>query len=177
MSICPICHNQCKIPIISPCGHTFCTVCIMRYLTLEDNCFVCHQKLAKKDLKMANVTISNESEDDEKWKCPICCERLKKPTLTYCGHIFCRDCIKTWLERKSKCPMCNRVLRQSELIRVYGNDGDFDDDVDDDDDDNRWFYVTRNELGLSPPSGKQKTITVAILVFAILFYLFTMLVI
>ena len=35
--------------------------------------------------------------------------RMRK---TLCGHVFCSDCLKLWLERSVKCPVCNLDLEE-----------------------------------------------------------------
>lgn len=45
--------------------------------------------------------------------CSICLEEFGSNPLvaTRCGHIFCRDCIKLALRRRSLCPYCRKKLR------------------------------------------------------------------
>jgi len=56
-------------------------------------------------------------------KCPVCLESFVEendpPTLTppyiirktsACNHIFCRDCLDTWLHMKPTCPICRVEL-------------------------------------------------------------------
>jgi len=40
-------------------------------------------------------------------QCPLCLEFLKEPTLTSCGHHFCRECIVRSIARSHVCPLCN----------------------------------------------------------------------
>ncbi|KAK8894915.1 hypothetical protein M9Y10_023356 [Tritrichomonas musculus] len=46
---CPICKDQLKSPVVSPCGHIFCWPCISKHLQNEENgnkiCPVCHKPL------------------------------------------------------------------------------------------------------------------------------------
>lgn len=46
-------------------------------------------------------------------KCPICLEEFATKRemgqiekIRSCGHIFCRDCIRTWLTDNKRCPLC-----------------------------------------------------------------------
>lgn len=44
-------------------------------------------------------------------ECPICRDRLVKPMLTWCGHLFCQSCITHWLTKQRKCcPTCRQQL-------------------------------------------------------------------
>jgi hypothetical protein len=46
----------------------------------------------------------------EETECPICMEAPTQPAALVCGHIFCHDCIATWLRHTSKkCPICREV--------------------------------------------------------------------
>ena len=51
--------------------------------------------------------------------CSICLEEIEGAckTLT-CKHTFHCGCIKTWLKRKSTCPVCRKGILRSEVYRV-----------------------------------------------------------
>ncbi len=50
--------------------------------------------------------------------CPICGEaEFTKPSALTCGHIFCKNCIRTWLTQKQTCPSC-RQQTTGKLFRV-----------------------------------------------------------
>ncbi|AFJ20565.1 hypothetical protein [Crucian carp herpesvirus] len=45
--------------------------------------------------------------------CPVCCEVLKDPVATPCGHTLCKECwerhVKNWTGcSRNLCPICNR---------------------------------------------------------------------
>lgn len=41
--------------------------------------------------------------------CAVCTERPADPVVTRCGHVFCMDCISTWLSTKPDCPSCRHA--------------------------------------------------------------------
>ena len=65
---------------------------------------------------------NNENiKEKEEWICPICMEEFREPSVTKCGHVFCRRCISEWLLRSDVCPTCNRKhVKASELIYIKG---------------------------------------------------------
>ncbi|XP_033240539.1 E3 ubiquitin-protein ligase COP1-like [Drosophila pseudoobscura] len=66
-------------------------------------------------------TDSNESLE-ETYNCPICFESVssRDPVATKCGHVFCRQCIRTVIRRFHKCPVCRMrsTLRQLKSITM-----------------------------------------------------------
>ena len=37
-----------------------------------------------------------------------------------CGHFFHRECISTWLNRRSSCPICRqKITRNQEVVCIY----------------------------------------------------------
>ncbi|AQZ13751.1 RAD18 (YCR066W) [Zygosaccharomyces parabailii] len=48
-------------------------------------------------------------------RCHICKDFLKVPVLTPCCHTFCSLCIREYLTREPKCPLCLNDLRESSL--------------------------------------------------------------
>jgi len=46
-----------------------------------------------------------EKEED----CPICHEKLCD-IQTECNHLFCEDCITSWFQKTSTCPMCREKI-------------------------------------------------------------------
>ncbi|CEP61123.1 E3 ubiquitin-protein ligase RAD18 LALA0_S02e07228g [Lachancea lanzarotensis] len=61
-------------------------------------------------------TVIPELQDtDTLLRCHICKDFLKTPVLTPCGHTFCSLCIREYLNREQKCPLCLAELRESML--------------------------------------------------------------
>ncbi|CAF1298925.1 unnamed protein product [Adineta ricciae] len=56
----------------------------------------------------------NEDAIDDQFKCVICIQPFRSPTILHCQHIFCQKCIETWVESNKSCPVC----RQSAEISV-----------------------------------------------------------
>ena len=44
--------------------------------------------------------------------CPICKEEHNVMRQTICNHLFCQECIETWFEKNSKCPLCLKDLNE-----------------------------------------------------------------
>ncbi|KAK7407774.1 hypothetical protein VNO78_09849 [Psophocarpus tetragonolobus] len=51
--------------------------------------------------------------------CPICMAPLVEEVSTKCGHIFCKECIKTAVAANGKCPTCRKKVTRNSLIRVF----------------------------------------------------------
>lgn len=62
------------------------------------------------ELKIMKNKISCEIEN--RYECPICCDRLKSHAINPCGHCFCETCII----RLSSCPMCRE--RKSNILKL-----------------------------------------------------------
>lgn len=47
---------------------------------------------------------------NKKYTCPICIDMVDKNTIdiTYCGHIFHKDCLKESKKHKNECPTCRQ---------------------------------------------------------------------
>ena len=58
-------------------------------------------------------TMKNENKNDT---CPICLDAKVSFKKTVCGHLFCVDCIREWLDVNKSCPLCRMVIRDN---RIY----------------------------------------------------------
>ena len=53
----------------------------------------------------------------------ICLESPTDAVTTYCGHLYCNECIKKWFETKKncpKCPVCKTAISRDKIIPLYG---------------------------------------------------------
>ena len=44
--------------------------------------------------------------------CPICQDEFQEPTMLHCKHIFCENCVATWFDRDTTCPMCRAIVSE-----------------------------------------------------------------
>ena len=130
-------------------------------------------------------------------ECPICMGNAHLPVVTKCGHIFCWDCIKHWVEvkGKSECPLCKNGIRLNEVIKLYsGNNEKKEGEIDDRPQNERMkpenehgffrrvannfgVYGYTNDTTLRPPSRKEvqrNILSLVILIIGIvfIFYIF-----
>ncbi|TKA82311.1 hypothetical protein B0A55_01441 [Friedmanniomyces simplex] len=95
--------------------------------------------------------------------CSICTGELEEPIRLHDeatggkDHVYCRDCVLTWFEEKTTCPMCRQVLFTADAPTLpqpdVGPAFDVDDflaaieaiDVDDDDEDEEMLAADAND--------------------------------
>lgn len=41
---------------------------------------------------------------------------------TKCSHRFCEECIKETIRQNGKCPLCNKILNNQDLVRDHNFD-------------------------------------------------------
>jgi E3 ubiquitin-protein ligase RNF5 len=59
--------------------------------------------------------------DKPSFECNICLELPRYPIVTRCGHLYCWNCLSTWLEKGTDdCPVCKSRVDQDKVIPVYG---------------------------------------------------------
>ena len=64
--------------------------------------------------KLNNINLIEESDNN----CSICLDGIIDGSVTKCGHIFCSNCIKTCLQFKNTCPMCNKNLKINDVFFI-----------------------------------------------------------
>ena len=78
---CQICMDIMVEPVTTLCGHTFCKICLMRYLRTKLNCPICRKTILQSpDSLSKNISFENliKSKYSEKYE-----ERLKTVRLSY----------------------------------------------------------------------------------------------
>jgi DNA repair protein RAD5 len=79
-------------------------------------------------LRILETINSDTLENDEEKTCLICFE-VTDLTLTKCGHLFCRLCIKEWLNRNNSCPMCKKLITLGDVFALTKNVNNNIDDI------------------------------------------------
>lgn len=73
------------------------------------------------ELKVSPEQLRNV--EDTTLVCLICTQVVHNPVVTRCTHLFCYDCMKSWVETSSKakalesvaCPTCNEQLNENDV--------------------------------------------------------------
>lgn len=65
--------------------------------------------------------------------CNICLGDPKLPVTVQCGHIFCWNCLKQWLNQKSKleCPVCRNGIEEDKIIKLFTDKEENANEIDD----------------------------------------------
>ena len=53
---------------------------------------------------------------NQRRRCTLCLEFLKDPSVTTCGHVFCWQCVVTWIHEKPECPLCRQRLAVQHVL-------------------------------------------------------------
>jgi len=72
--------------------------------------------------KLLQSTRYGKTPSDEQMKtsggfCPICQDSYQEPTMLHCKHIFCEECVATWFDRDTTCPMCRAKVSEDPAWR------------------------------------------------------------
>ena len=130
-------------------------------------------------------------------ECPICLSNARLPVATRCGHIFCWECLKNWVNIKGRleCPICKSGIKLDEVVKLYsGNEDVKSGEVDDRPQNQRTraeyvvepgifrrfmnnfgFYGYTNDYTLRPPSQKEvqrNILSLIILILGIVFIIY-----
>lgn len=85
------------------------------YMVVKGKIFVKAVKLWRDAFyKLLQSTRYGKTPSDDQMKasggfCPICQDSYQEPTMLHCKHIFCEECVATWFDRDTTCPMCRYV--------------------------------------------------------------------
>lgn len=73
-------------------------------------------KPGKTDKTLAERDVEKKSF----FECPMCMDNAVDPTVTSCGHVFCWECICSWLMRRQKdsCPVCRKHCLMTMLYTI-----------------------------------------------------------
>ena len=71
-------------------------------------------------------TVKRQRDGGNYTPMPLCCcchETEVDTLLQMCGHMICTTCASSLLARARgpKCPICRKVFKQTELIKMYYN--------------------------------------------------------
>jgi len=88
---------------------------IKKTVTVQDN-----KPKKPFSLEDSDSESDNDDEEDDEETCGVCmCEVEGEDVgVSKCGHIFCYNCIKTWVEKRNNCPSCRKNLSLSGVYLV-----------------------------------------------------------
>lgn len=70
--------------------------------------------------RLTSVGSKVSSGDIDSLQCTICFNDFSNPIKLTCGHVFCEECIGTWLDNEHTCPMCRATVAQEDNMWKSG---------------------------------------------------------
>jgi hypothetical protein len=69
------------------------------------------------ELKLPDFIILLMNNNDKQLKCPICdiehdIKEKDKYKITVCGHMFCNECLNSWIKENDTCPSCREKIKR-----------------------------------------------------------------
>jgi hypothetical protein len=79
---------------------------------------------------LSNLSVGEDvpsEELDPEVNCTICQSQFKNPRKLTCSHIFCRECIRTWLDtgKDDTCPLCRSHIGGNNVRKFKDYDSSF----------------------------------------------------
>ncbi len=68
-------------------------------------------------LTMLEKITNTENNVEDVNVCAICFEEANL-SLTKCGHIYCRDCVLEWVNKRHNCPTCKKELTMNDIFLI-----------------------------------------------------------
>ena len=77
-------------------------------------------KIEEKRKKNSGKDDDDSDDDDDLETCGICLGQITGHDLgvTKCGHIFCYNCVKPFIQKQNKCPMCQKKITIDDVYMV-----------------------------------------------------------
>ena len=76
-----------------------------------------------KKKKIPKYLIKNKDELEKSLiinDCSICLEKNENSIIKlYCGHVFHKECIESWIKNKSNCPNCRMVINYCDKCNIF----------------------------------------------------------
>lgn len=104
------------------------------YESLQNLCdAIGYHKIGISDITTVTTAVKKEEgEDDE---CPICMDKfLEKENIVktnVCNHIFCKECLETWIVENKVCPVCKQELQIASISKSSSEDSEAGEDSSD----------------------------------------------
>eukprot|EP01117_Protostelium_nocturnum_P010843 TRINITY_DN3910_c0_g1_i2.p1 TRINITY_DN3910_c0_g1~~TRINITY_DN3910_c0_g1_i2.p1 ORF type:complete len:1477 (+),score=578.58 TRINITY_DN3910_c0_g1_i2:294-4433(+) len=74
--------------------------------------------IKKNDPNRIPTSIKERLKVSQEVECPICLELRQNSSVSICGHVFCRDCIRQTILSHPNCPICRTALSVSDLFSL-----------------------------------------------------------
>uniref|UniRef100_A0A1I7Z5V8 RING-type domain-containing protein n=2 Tax=Steinernema glaseri TaxID=37863 RepID=A0A1I7Z5V8_9BILA len=71
-------------------------------------CWVLNTKCLFRLSTIGTIPTTEEIAKDD--HCSICCSTFSQPIKLSCNHLFCEDCVTTWLDKQDTCPICRQKV-------------------------------------------------------------------
>ena len=113
---CHVCKDFYNAPVITTCGHTFCSLCIRRHLDMNTRCPICWQETTISQLR-ANITVADATEAfvrvSEQLKSQAAQTQQDKPeTVEPAPKLKACD-------EQGECPICSSVMPLKQLQTTH----------------------------------------------------------
>ena len=55
------------------------------------------------------------------FECLICMDTAHNAVVTQCGHMYCWECLREWLQQQHTCPVCKSAVTPESVIPIYNS--------------------------------------------------------
>ncbi|KAI7883171.1 hypothetical protein K492DRAFT_235541 [Lichtheimia hyalospora FSU 10163] len=72
---------------------------------------------------LENIAKEKQHEEGPR-KCLICMGEFSKGLMTFCGHMYCKECANLWFKAHRRCPQCNKPVVLQECYQIAWGKGE-----------------------------------------------------